>query len=493
MGEFNFLLGAAGAIALLLLVVGLDLVLQWLTPSPKGRLKVSQTRRFMKTLPGPTLDLIEDRLRSVGFLIDLRGSDRLHAHRPKRSGNERYRTVGIFEFAPLKVEVSALARMQDTELTLDVQIQSFVTVDTGETKYLNALAEDLLDDRFDPAIRPRILARDCNGRPLFLFGSVALFVALTPFVSFMATMDGFTAVVLHFCAWCALIVAGPHGLAKAAARRFPKEYRASVWSLIGHALSLLGFGLAPVAVHHATGEWHWPAFVIYAACIAIFTYVSFSDNPVGATPKREPEQTRRDDSDEAAAAPPLPVQVASDGSLTIELPIRRSKGTALFLGFWLCGWAVGEIAGVLSLFGALFGSRQFLSNASALFMVVWLTGWTVGGIMTFWAMGFHLSAREVLTFYGDWLTIDRRWLWTWRRQRHLLNQIRGFRFAKGSWSMNHEMNTMLAFEADGKTVRLGRNLGDEDARRAERTVRDLLQPQVIPHPDGPAESGFSYP
>ncbi len=65
-------------------------------------------------------------------------------------------------------------------------------------------------------------------------------------------------------------------------------------------------------------------------------------------------------------------------------------GAAAFLGFWLCGWAVGEVTVIGILTGLLFGgwggpAQQGGDLCGGLFLIVWLGGWTVGGFAAMFA------------------------------------------------------------------------------------------------------------
>lgn len=95
----------------------------------------------------------------------------------------------------------------------------------------------------------------------------------------------------------------------------------------------------------------------------------------------------------------------ADGQPMLVLPAQKPGimrlGSAAFLGFWLCGWAFGEIAVIFTL---LFGKK----GPDSLFLLVWLGAWTVGG--AFAITGFYNLIRkpipETVTFIGSGLRYD---------------------------------------------------------------------------------------
>ena len=83
-------------------------------------------------------------------------------------------------------------------------------------------------------------------------------------------------------------------------------------------------------------------------------------------------------------------------------------GKAAFLGFWLCGWAVGEftVGGMLvNTVGQWLGLVEATATSTPeivgfLFSLFWLCGWTVGGAMAF--------AQFASTLYGSPRLVLRR-------------------------------------------------------------------------------------
>lgn len=95
----------------------------------------------------------------------------------------------------------------------------------------------------------------------------------------------------------------------------------------------------------------------------------------------------------------------ANGQPMLVLPAQKAGaarwGVAAFLGFWLCGWAVGEVTVIGSL---LFGKTSHVS----FFLLAWLGGWTVGGAFAITAFCNMLRkpVPETITFLGSGLAYD---------------------------------------------------------------------------------------
>lgn len=75
-------------------------------------------------------------------------------------------------------------------------------------------------------------------------------------------------------------------------------------------------------------------------------------------------------------------------------------GVALFLSFWLCGWAFGWISAANQLFSGGKGAGPFL--------IIWLGGWTVGGVFAIshlWRL-LRPCVPETISFAKPYLIYD---------------------------------------------------------------------------------------
>ncbi len=111
---------------------------------------------------------------------------------------------------------------------------------------------------------------------------------------------------------------------------------------------------------------------------------------------------------------------------------------AAFLGFWLCGWAVGETVVLAILLGAgwtwLTGTPPHpdfpnISDAARLpvggFLLLWLTFWTYGGITALWTFLRTLWGEDRIMVRGDLLRVEQRAAPLRRTREIPRDQIRG--------------------------------------------------------------------
>jgi hypothetical protein len=92
-------------------------------------------------------------------------------------------------------------------------------------------------------------------------------------------------------------------------------------------------------------------------------------------------------------------------------------GPAAFIGFWLMGWAAGEMFAIGALVGMFAGAGPFAGAQNpgggfqwfaALFLIGWLGAWTVGGLAAMWALHKLLQRPrdESVTLADDELIYD---------------------------------------------------------------------------------------
>jgi hypothetical protein len=97
--------------------------------------------------------------------------------------------------------------------------------------------------------------------------------------------------------------------------------------------------------------------------------------------------------------------------LKITIPSKRNAGLVVFLGFWLCGWAIGEVMVGYSLVAGLLNTGpapvKGMTGAGAAFALFWLCGWTVGGAAALYAWLWNIHGREIITVNIESLTVAR--------------------------------------------------------------------------------------
>lgn len=175
----------------------------------------------------------------------------------------------------------------------------------------------------------------------------------------------------------------------------------------------------------------------------------------------------------------------SFGQLTIAVPSRKNWFMILFLGFWLIGWAVGEIAVPALFLPALLsppaGEHQLGSSGPGVFLVVfllaWLGGWTVGGVMAIRQWLWNLKGVEIVTLDGESLSIRRRSVGRGREKRYALAEVSALRVSvpaydpSNPWGMQgatkwwSRSGGIMAFDYGASTVRFGQGLEEAEAKK----------------------------
>ncbi len=100
-----------------------------------------------------------------------------------------------------------------------------------------------------------------------------------------------------------------------------------------------------------------------------------------------------------------------DFSSRFTIRTAKANCSSLFLGIWLCGWAVGEIfVGSAFIKGVIQQLTDGESSLSApwLFMVAWLAIWTVGGGAALVTFLWQVAGREVVEVSHDAFKIGRK-------------------------------------------------------------------------------------
>lgn len=124
-------------------------------------------------------------------------------------------------------------------------------------------------------------------------------------------------------------------------------------------------------------------------------------------------------------------------SIQIVLPSRKNLAAVVFLGFWLCGWALGELFAIGRLASLISGGIE-QADSSELFIFVWLCGWTIGGAFAISSFLWSLFGRECLTVGQGVLTIERS-IPLWARRRYFdIHEIDKFRVAPQKRALSSE-------------------------------------------------------
>ena len=171
----------------------------------------------------------------------------------------------------------------------------------------------------------------------------------------------------------------------------------------------------------------------------------------------------------AVVAPAKPRATVTDTSsgLEITVPAKKNWFITIFLGFWLCGWAMGEIM----------VPTQFFSHdmppEAMLFTLVWICAWTIGGAFALYVFFWSLVGRERILLGPDRLAIKRE-LFGWGRKREYeLIHVRHIRVAPAQFNLFDFRaglqfwgigGGIIAFDHGSATVRLGAGLEESEAQ-----------------------------
>lgn len=181
--------------------------------------------------------------------------------------------------------------------------------------------------------------------------------------------------------------------------------------------------------------------------------------------------------------PPLPrfsVETLETGTC-ITIPSRKNWFAIAFLGFWLMGWAFGEIAvlGVVgtSIFAALSGkateaSAGFLGVSG--FLLIWLAGWTVGGGFALYTFFWQVAGKEVIEVSNSAITIAQKIFSFSRPKEYESTHIQALRVSPPIQSMFSPWSNagrfwgigdgLIAFDYGAKTYRFGSGLDEAEAK-----------------------------
>jgi hypothetical protein len=155
--------------------------------------------------------------------------------------------------------------------------------------------------------------------------------------------------------------------------------------------------------------------------------------------------------------------------LEIIIPAGRNLFAVVFLGVWLVGWLVGEVTAIAGLAGIASAGN----TAVAPFLLVWLTFWTIGGYFAAYAWLWMLVGKERILMGASMLCVKRDILGLGRRRTYELFRIRDLRvvaqadmpraprIAFRPWGA---AGGLIAFDYEGKTIRLGGAIEAAEAR-----------------------------
>jgi hypothetical protein len=184
--------------------------------------------------------------------------------------------------------------------------------------------------------------------------------------------------------------------------------------------------------------------------------------------------------------PPGPRHTAEDDgtTLTITIPARRNAFLVAFIGLWLCGWILGEITGLVGMFGAR-------KQPGGIFVLVWLCGWTIGGAFALYVWMWMVRGREIVRLSPTALMIKRDIFGAGRTRNYDITKVARLRLAPLIYNPFDWQRSMafwglgggpIAFDYGYSTVRFGSGLDEAEAAKISQRVRARF-PQIAANDD----------
>ena len=166
--------------------------------------------------------------------------------------------------------------------------------------------------------------------------------------------------------------------------------------------------------------------------------------------------------------------------LRIIMPGRRSWLVICFLGFWICGWAVGEVM----------VARQFLNGdappGGEVFMLAWLGVWTVGGAVAIYAWLWQAMGKEIVTVHGQRLTTRRDIGGFGFDKEYDLVQMRDLRIGQVGFNPLEFSSSLqlwgvgggvIGFDYGARTYRFGAGLDEAEAKQVVTAIKQRYRIQ----------------
>ena len=161
--------------------------------------------------------------------------------------------------------------------------------------------------------------------------------------------------------------------------------------------------------------------------------------------------------------------------LTISIPSRRQWFQILFLGFWLCGWAAGELSAISELFLFHNGTQE-----ADHFLLLWLFGWTVGGLFAMTTLLWQLAGKEIAEISGLGIKLSHRvWGLRWSQQ-YAAADIQDLRVSPQPITRHRRSSSLyywgltggvIAFDYGAKTIRFGSGVDEAEAKQIVKTIQ----------------------
>ena len=173
-------------------------------------------------------------------------------------------------------------------------------------------------------------------------------------------------------------------------------------------------------------------------------------------------------------------------ALRIIIPTQKYCLLIGFMGFWVIGWALGELWLGVQLVGLLFTNAAGMvaeQGPAALLLYAWFGGWTISGLLVLYGFLWFVAGRETIDINSEAIIVRRKVLGIGRSKRYPAGRagnlraspVQDSRIAPGVWSVGGP----IAFDYEGKTLRFGAGVGEVEANQLVKLVLERF-PDYLP-------------
>ena len=180
----------------------------------------------------------------------------------------------------------------------------------------------------------------------------------------------------------------------------------------------------------------------------------------------------------------------------ISIPSRKNWFIILFVGFWLIGWAIGEISvigilatGIITVLNS--GMPEITKSApgafGGVFLFAWLGAWTVGGAFAIYAWLWQVKGIERISISSPAFVIEKLTpIWKRKKEYHLKDVI-ALRVSNSSPSIFTMSGSMefwgisggrLAFDYGAKTIQFGTGIDEAEAKYLIKDI-EKKHPKIV--------------
>jgi hypothetical protein len=150
------------------------------------------------------------------------------------------------------------------------------------------------------------------------------------------------------------------------------------------------------------------------------------------------------------------------GSMTMDIPSRKSIFFIIFIGVWLVMWGFGAAAAI----STILQGRGSGPNA---FMIFWLTGWTFGGIYALLLWLWNIFGNEIVTVNSLYLKISTGIGKLRYNRQYDMNQVKKLRVVSmpiRTWNQEDFMpfrSGRISFDYGMRTYRFATGIDEAEA------------------------------